>query len=169
MDEIICNSIMNEIIREVVHRHDQNQANVADGPGSGSDMEIVDSDSETEIIEESDSEPDIIHIGNFTSNYSDYEENPLVCRHCSKLFDTQLDLQQHRNEMSASLRGALMPNRDSSTSEDTEPEIVHMGSSGRNSRIDLVCGHCSIKFDTEHDLLQHKNIISADLLKGGFF
>ena len=65
---------MNEIIREVVHRHDQNQVNVADGPGSGSDMEIVDSDSETEVID-SDSEPDIIHIGNFTSNYSDYEEN----------------------------------------------------------------------------------------------
>ena len=77
---------MNEIIREVVNRHDQNQENVADGPGSGSDMEIVDSDSETEVID-SDSEPDIIHIGNFTSNYSDYEENPLVCRHCSKLFD----------------------------------------------------------------------------------
>lgn len=168
MDEIICKSIMNEIIREVVHRHDQNQVNVADGPGSGSDMEIVNSDSEPEIID-SDSEPDIIHIGNFTSNYTDYEENPLVCRHCSKLFDTELDLQRHRNEMSASLRGALMPDRESSTSEDTEPEIVHMGSSGRNSRVDLVCGHCSKKFDTEHDLVQHKNVISADLLKGGFF
>ena len=124
----------------------------------------------------SESEADIQII-----NYVDIVQN-LVCTHCSKNFETEKSLVEHKNAVSASLLATnfFLPSPEvkpsSGRSEDlssseTEAEIQivnYVNNAAQNIQHSHVCDHCSKNFDTEQNLLEHKNAVSASLIAAFF-
>ena len=175
-------------------------------------------------------------------NYVDKAQN-LNCGHCSKNFETEESLVEHKNAMSASLLAGFLPpkseptsgpedlsdseteeeiqivnqvnniqnnqfsrqnllptsgqedlsdseteaeiqnqlmptsGQDDQSSSETEAEIQIVNSpdnyqnkqpSPQNIPISHICDHCSKNFETEQNLLEHKNSISA-FLRSAFF
>jgi len=121
----------------------------------------------------SESEAEIQIINYIDHNVSQNMSNSNnVCDHCSKIFETEQNLVAHKNAVSASLLSFLrpevvQPSLESNSETEAEIQIVNYVDNAQNMSSN-VCDHCSKVFETEENLLEHKNAVSASLIAAFF-
>jgi len=117
----------------------------------------------------SESEAEIQIINYIDHRVSENMSNSNVCDHCSKIFETEQNLIEHKNAVSASLLSFLRPEvvQPSNSEAEAEIQIVNYVDNAQNMSSNN-CDHCSRVFETEENLLEHKKAVSASL-RAAFF